>query len=110
MTQTPLQEEEAAGTMAAGADLEELDPTAGVVRDAGAEAEPEPAADVDALEAKAGPASLKARMAHTPKGLLAAGALVSGILLSTAVLVWVATSPARRHPLATAWALRRRRH
>lgn len=33
MTQTPLQEEEAAGTMAAGADLEELDPTARVVRD-----------------------------------------------------------------------------
>ena len=32
MTQTPLQEQEAAGTMAAAADLEELDPTAGVVR------------------------------------------------------------------------------
>ena len=33
MTQTPLQEQEAAGTMAASADLEELDPTAGVVRE-----------------------------------------------------------------------------
>ena len=33
MTQTPLQEQEAAGTLAASADLEELDPTAGVVRD-----------------------------------------------------------------------------
>ena len=33
MTQTPLQEQEAAGTMAAGADLEELDPTAEVVRE-----------------------------------------------------------------------------
>ena len=33
MTQTPLQEQEAAGTMAAGADLGELDPTAGVVRE-----------------------------------------------------------------------------
>jgi len=107
MTQTPLQEEEAAGTLAAGADLEELDPTADVVRDGGGK--DEPAADVDALEAKAGPASLRARMVHTPKGLLAAGVLVSGILLSTAVLVWVATGPARRHPLATAWALRRRR-
>lgn len=32
MTQTPLQEQEAAGTLAASADLEELDPTAGVVR------------------------------------------------------------------------------
>ena len=32
MTQTPLQAEEAAGTMAAGADLSELDPTAEVVR------------------------------------------------------------------------------
>lgn len=33
MTQTPLQEQEAAGTMAAAADLEELDPTAGMVRE-----------------------------------------------------------------------------
>jgi hypothetical protein len=33
MTQTPLQAEEAAGTMAAGADLSELDPTARVVRE-----------------------------------------------------------------------------
>ena len=31
MTQTPLQEQEAAGTMAAAADLEALDPTAGAV-------------------------------------------------------------------------------
>jgi hypothetical protein len=108
MTQTPLQAEEAAGTVAAGADPGELDPTADVVRDGGGAGEP--AADVDALEARAGPASLKVRMTHTPKGLLAAGALVSGILLSTAVLVWVATGPARRHPVATAWALRRRRH
>ncbi|NJC41350.1 hypothetical protein GGQ87_001608 [Brevundimonas alba] len=99
MTQTPLQEEEAAGTLAAGADLSELDPTADVVRSDG---EAEPAADLDAVEAKAGPVSLKARMVHTPKGLLAAGVLVSGILLSTAVLVWVATASARRHPVATA--------
>lgn len=32
MTQTPLQEQQAAGTLAASADLGELDPTAGVVR------------------------------------------------------------------------------
>ncbi|HYC97442.1 hypothetical protein [Brevundimonas sp.] len=33
MTQTPLQAGEAAGTMAASADLSELDPTARVVRE-----------------------------------------------------------------------------
>ncbi|CAN7395618.1 hypothetical protein [Brevundimonas sp. LjRoot202] len=33
MTQTPLQEQEAAGTMAASADLEAPDPAAGVVRE-----------------------------------------------------------------------------
>jgi hypothetical protein len=37
----------------------------------------------------------------TPAGILAIGGLVSGILLSTAALVWVSTSVARRHPLAT---------
>ena len=33
MTQTPLEAEEAAGTLAASADLEEHEPTAGVVRE-----------------------------------------------------------------------------
>lgn len=33
MTQTPLEAEEAAGTLAASADLSELDPTAAVVRE-----------------------------------------------------------------------------
>ena len=33
MTKTPLQEQEAAATMAAAADLEAPDPTAGVVRE-----------------------------------------------------------------------------
>jgi hypothetical protein len=37
----------------------------------------------------------------TPAGLLAVGGLVSCILLSTAVLVWTATSVRRQHPIAS---------
>lgn len=47
------------------------------------------------------PPRLHARVAVTTSGLLAIGGLVSSILLSTAALVWVSTSVARRHPLAT---------
>jgi hypothetical protein len=53
------------------------------------------------IELTGGPVTLRAEVRVTPKGLLAVGALVSGVLLSTAVLVWTATSVARRHPLAT---------
>lgn len=48
----------------------------------------------------AGPVSLKLEVRVTPAGLLAIGGLVSGILLSTAVLVWTATAVPRRHPIA----------
>jgi len=48
-----------------------------------------------------------AKVKVTTPGLLAVGGLVSGILLSTAVLVWVSTSAVRRHPVATGL-LRRR--
>lgn len=60
MTQTPLQEQEAAGTMAAGADLEELDPTAGVVR---------------------------ARPPGAPRGLHVAGAWAAAALLPAAAFL-----------------------
>jgi len=49
-----------------------------------------------------GEARFVAKVKVTPAGLLAIGALVSGILLSTSVLVWTATSAARRRPLASA--------
>lgn len=49
-----------------------------------------------------GEARIVAKVKVTPAGLLAIGALVSGILLSTSVLVWTATSVARRRPLASA--------
>jgi hypothetical protein len=61
----------------------------------------EPAAQTAKLEIAAGPLRVKARLTVTPAGLLAIGGLVSGILLSTAVLVWTATSVARRHPVAS---------
>jgi len=49
-----------------------------------------------------GEARFTAKVKVTPAGLLAIGALVSGILLSTSVLVWTATSVARRRPLTSA--------
>jgi hypothetical protein len=48
-----------------------------------------------------------AKVKVTPTGLLAIGALVSGILLSTSVLVWTATNVARRRPLTSAILTRR---
>ncbi|MFN4040283.1 MAG: hypothetical protein ACK4I0_01315 [Brevundimonas sp.] len=50
---------------------------------------------------KAGPVRLRARVAVTAEGLIAVGGLVSGVLLSTAALVWVSTAPVRRHPVST---------
>ncbi len=54
------------------------------------------------IRLRAGPLRLRTSARMTPAGLMAIGGLVSSILLSTAALVWVATSVARRHPLATA--------
>jgi hypothetical protein len=71
-----------------------------------AEAAAEPlAADGAAVTVAAGPAEVKARL--SPAGAVAIGALVSAILLSSAAIVWVSLSPARRHPLLTALSLRR---
>lgn len=54
------------------------------------------------LRVKAGKASLVARVEVSTPGLFAIGALVTGILASTAGLVWVATAVARDHPLLAA--------
>ena len=65
------------------------------------DAAPAPTPDQNArLDLRAGPVSLKLEVRVTPAGLLAIGGLVSGILLSTAVLVWSATAVPRRHPIA----------
>jgi len=54
-----------------------------------------------ALIVRAGKVRIASRIKLSNGGLLAVGALVSSILASTAVLVWVSTSVARRHPVAT---------
>lgn len=52
------------------------------------------------LTLKAGPVLLRTRVRISSGGLLAVGGLVSSILVSTAALVWVATTPVRRHPVS----------
>ena len=54
------------------------------------------------IDLRLGSFSAQAKVRVTPGGLLAIGGLVGCILLSTAVLVWSATSVRRKHPLATA--------
>ena len=54
------------------------------------------------LKVRLGKAALTARVEMTTPGLIAIGALVSSILVSTAGLVWVATSVARDRPVLTA--------
>lgn len=53
---------------------------------------------------RAGGFEFEAKVDVTTTGLLAIGGLVGSILLSTAVLVWTATSVRRRHPIAAALA------
>jgi hypothetical protein len=60
----------------------------------------DPRGQVALLEMSLGKAQVKVRVRLTPTGLMAIGGLVSGILLSTAALVWVSTSVVRRHPIA----------
>ncbi|MFN3877278.1 MAG: hypothetical protein ACK4MH_02740 [Brevundimonas sp.] len=50
---------------------------------------------------KAGNIKLATKVKITNPGVLAIGGLVSSILLSTTVLVWVLTSATRRHPVPT---------
>ncbi|CAN5306316.1 hypothetical protein BH10PSE1_BH10PSE1_13550 [soil metagenome] len=58
------------------------------------------------FKVRAGKAAMSGKVEVSTPGLVAIGALVSSILLSTAALVWVATSVARDRPLV---ALLRRR-
>ena len=58
------------------------------------------------LKVRVGKAAITSKVEVTTPGLIAIGALVSSILVSTAGLVWVATSIARDRPVLTA--LRRR--
>ena len=64
----------------------------------------------DALRADLafGPVRVRFAVDHTPGGLVALGGCVTSILLGAAAIVWVSTAAPRRHPLATALALRRR--
>lgn len=114
MTQTPLEREEAAATLLAGAAEGPSTPDpSGMSHVAKPWGEPigggQWAHDEAAtLEARAGPVQVRARINRTPKVLAAVGLMVGGILLTTAALVWVATTPARRRPFATALGIRRR--
>lgn len=56
---------------------------------------------VAGLEMSGGPVRVRLDLRVTTSGLLAIGALVTGILLATSSLVWSATSVARRHPVVT---------
>ena len=96
MTQTRLQEEEAAGTLAAGADPGELDPTAQVVRDSAEDRSWREPADVEASRARAARPSLRARMGRAP--LLAAGVLAGGALLAGAGMLLTARALRRGPP------------
>src|SRR5690606_30234709 len=85
MTQTPLQEEEATGTVAAAADTAELDPTAEVVRNDGVDRTWHEPADLESARDGAG---LRRRLARAP--MLAAGVLAGGALLTGAGLLFAA--------------------
>ena len=109
MTQTPLQEEEAAGTLAAGADLGELDPTAQVVRDGAEDRSWREPADVEASRAGAARPSLRARLARAP--MRAAGVAAGGLLLAGGAALLTMRAMRRgghAHPLAMVRGMRRR--
>lgn len=56
---------------------------------------PPPARNTSTTVLRAGPVKLAVKVRMTPAGLLAVGGMVSGILLSTAALVWVTAAAAR---------------
>ncbi|TFW14199.1 hypothetical protein EGY25_03050 [Brevundimonas intermedia] len=62
-----------------------------------------------ALVFRAGRVRCGAKVKVTNSGLFAIGGLVSGILLSTAAVVWAATSVARQRPIASSLLRRRQR-
>ena len=111
MTQTPLEEEEAAATVAAGADLEA--PASDVAPDAAAapvepksyQAEPwvEPAGSQPPPTTTADDPSLRARLARAP--WVAAGVAAGSLLVGAGLTLMAARQMRRHHPLAR---LRRR--
>jgi hypothetical protein len=56
----------------------------------------EPAEATAGIDFQVGPVRLRARAAISPEGLIAVGALVSSILLSSAVIVWASAAVRRR--------------
>lgn len=52
---------------------------------------------IASFELTAGTFAMRGRAQATPAGLLSMGALVTGILLSTAFVVWVSKGVAHRH-------------
>ena len=105
MTQTPLEQEEAAATVAAGADLETPSPEPAEAKSYRAEPWVEPAgsrppAGSTAGEAGAGDRSLGARLARAP--LVGLGVLAGGALVGAGATLMLARSARRRHPLSHA--------
>lgn len=61
-----------------------------------------PAPDNEAdLRLRAGPVAFRLCVSISDRGLIAIAGLVTGVLLSTSLIVWTATTPVRRHPLLT---------
>ena len=54
-----------------------------------------------AIDLRAGPVRLSGKVRNSTAGVIAVAGLVSSILLSTTALVWVSTTPVRRHPIRT---------
>lgn len=68
---------------------------------------PSPEINSAVLSLKVGKARIVSKLKISNGGLVAVGGLVSGILLSTAVLVWASTGVPRKHPLAYGFMRRR---
>jgi len=105
MTQTPLEEEEAAATVAAGADLEAPAPAPAEPKTYQAEpwVEPEGSQPPPEGTTTANDPSLRARLARAP--LVAMGVAAGSVLVGAGLTLMAMRRVRRRHPLD---ALRRR--
>ena len=100
MTQTPLQQEEAAATAAAGADLEAPSPAPAEPKTYQAEPWVEPAGSQPPPESGRAGGSLAGRLARAP--LVGLGVLAGGALVGTAATLMLARAARRRRPFAHA--------
>lgn len=66
-----------------------------------------PGPDSATVDLTLGRARFRANVTHTPGGLVALGACVATILAGASLIVWAASAPVRRHPVASALTLRR---